>query len=131
VASVERVADSTTATGRHRREFVDSEIHKLVEAMAWQTGCDDSAEYDSRNEHLADVVTAAQDNHGWLRTPFGREGKAPTYSDFVWRHDLDCLSHLIQTAVARSRTSEDRRLLSVARRGSRFRGCDHAKSGRC
>lgn len=116
VANLERAADGTIGSSRRGREFADSEIYKLVEAMAWQAARGGSAELDARIEHLVNVIAAAQDDDGYLHTLFGREGQAPRYSDFVWGHELYCFGHLIQAAVARARTSEDRRLLEVARR---------------
>ena len=57
---------------------------------------------------------------------FGRPGQQPRWSDLEWGHELYCLGHLFQAAVARARTrpgSDDGLLeIATARRRSGLRG---------
>lgn len=106
------------AIDRRGREFSDSEVYKLVEAMAWETG---RAPQPEREREIAELVAsfeAAQAPDGYLHTAFGAPGQPARYSDLAWGHELYCTGHLLQAAVARSRTSDDDRLLSVARRAA-------------
>jgi uncharacterized protein len=99
--------------------FSDSDVYKLVEAMAWESarrGGD--AELDAEIDELADVFAAAQEPDGYLHTGFGRPGQRPRYSDLEWGHELYCYGHLIQAAVARLRgdKASDGTLVKVALR---------------
>ncbi|PZE85234.1 glycoside hydrolase family 127 protein [Curtobacterium sp. MCBD17_032] len=95
-------------------EFVDSEVYKLLEAMAWELGRTGDAELQVRYERLVDRVAAAQDDDGYLHTAFGRPWQRPRWSDLEWGHELYCMGHLIQAAVARLRTAGSGRLVDVA-----------------
>jgi DUF1680 family protein len=97
-------------------EFVDSEIYKLLEAMAWDLGREHSAGLEDRYQALAARVAAAQEKDGYLHTSFGRPGQPPRYSNLEHGHELYCFGHLIQAAVARLRTGHDDLLPQVARR---------------
>ncbi len=97
-------------------EFVDSEIYKLLEAMAWELGRAYSPALEDRYHALAARVAAAQEEDGYLHTSFGRPGQPPRYSNLEHGHELYCFGHLIQAAVARLRTGHDDLLPQVARR---------------
>ncbi|HEY3883103.1 MAG TPA: beta-L-arabinofuranosidase domain-containing protein [Trebonia sp.] len=97
-------------------EFVDSEIYKLLEAMAWELGREHSADLESRYHTLVARVAAAQEPDGYLNTSFGRPGQPPRYSDLESGHELYCFGHLLQAAVARLRTGHDDLLPQLARR---------------
>ncbi|HCT79042.1 MAG TPA: hypothetical protein DGG94_08920 [Micromonosporaceae bacterium] len=88
------------------RVFADSEIYKVLEAMAWA-------------DHpgflpLAQTVAGAQEPGGYLHTKFGRRGQPPRYSDLDWGHELYCYGHLIQAAVARLRAGFNDALTTTA-----------------
>jgi DUF1680 family protein len=95
-------------------EFVDSEVYKLLEAMAWELGRTGDPDLAGRYERLVDRVAAAQDDDGYLHTAFGRPGQPPRWSDMEWGHELYCVGHLVQAAVARLRTTGSGLLVDVA-----------------
>jgi uncharacterized protein len=97
-------------------EFVDSEVYKLLEAMAWELGRDYSGVLERRYHALVARVAAAQEPDGYLHTSFGRPGQPPRYCDLESGHELYCFGHLFQAAVARMRTGHDDHLPQVARR---------------
>ncbi|MDQ0895059.1 glycoside hydrolase family 127 protein [Agromyces ramosus] len=108
---------SGAASGEHAGiEFVDSEVYKLLEAMAWELGRRPDAALEARYRAIVSRVAAAQDDDGYLHTSFGRAGQRPRYSDLEWGHELYCHGHLIQAAVARLRTGHDDELPAIARR---------------
>ncbi|MEV6813266.1 beta-L-arabinofuranosidase domain-containing protein [Micromonospora sp. NPDC051296] len=108
------------ARERRGREFSDSEIYKFLEAMAWEIGRTDDPELESRFRAVVRRVAAAQEPDGYLNTKFGRRGQAPRWSDLEWGHELYCIGHLLQAAVARARTrpGADDGLVEVARRAA-------------
>ncbi len=93
---------------RRGREFSDSEIYKLLEAMAW-----------SGHEALpalAGIVAAAQEDDGYLNTRW----RGHRYTDLEWGHELYCYGHLIQAGVARLRAHGPDELTDTA-----IRAADH------
>ncbi|MBF8189265.1 glycoside hydrolase family 127 protein [Nonomuraea sp. K274] len=93
---------------RRGREFSDSEIYKLLEAMAW-------ADHPGLPA-LAETVAQAQEGDGYLNTRWS----GSRYTDFEWGHELYCYGHLIQAGVARLRMHGEDRLTQVA-----VRAADH------
>ena len=107
--------------GRRGREFSDSEIYKYLEALAWEIGrVGGDAALESRFRAVVDRVDAAQQPDGYLNTRFGRPGQDPRWSQLEWGHELYCLGHLFQAAVARARTApgSDDGLLEIAVRSA-------------
>ena len=106
--------------GRRGREFSDSEVYKLLEAMAWEIGRDGDSDLERRFAALVARVAAAQEPDGYLNTEFGRRGQRERWSDLEWGHELYCFGHLFQAAVARHRTRPRASdgLVEVARRAA-------------
>ena len=110
----------TLPDGRRGREFSDSEVYKWLEAAAWELGRDDDPTLEATFASVVGRVAAAQEHDGYLNTRFGRPGQQPRWSDLEWGHELYCLGHLFQAAVARARTrpGTDDPLVEVARRAA-------------
>ncbi|GAA3571763.1 glycoside hydrolase family 127 protein [Nonomuraea rosea] len=87
---------------RRGREFSDSEIYKLLEAMSWAGHPGLTA--------LAETVAKAQEGDGYLNTRWS----GSRYTDFEWGHELYCYGHLIQAGVARLRMHGEDVLTQVA-----------------
>jgi DUF1680 family protein len=116
LGNFDKAAGGTLPAGRRGREFSDSEIYKLLEAMAWELGRTQDADLEARFAAIVSRVAAAQEPDGYVHTNFGRPGQAARYTDLEWGHELYCFGHLIQAAVARARTRGDDPLVTVARR---------------
>jgi DUF1680 family protein len=112
----DRVAAGTIGEHHDGVEFVDSEIYKLLEAMAWELARRPDGALEARYRALVARVAAAQDDDGYLDTAFGHPGQPPRYSDMEFGHELYCAGHLLQAAVARLRSGLDDELPAVARR---------------
>ncbi|TDD38781.1 glycoside hydrolase family 127 protein [Nonomuraea terrae] len=93
---------------RRGREFSDSEIYKLLEAMAW-------AGHPGLPE-LASTVARAQEGDGYLNTRWS----GSRYTDLEWGHELYCYGHLVQAGVARLRAYGEDELTRVT-----IRAADH------
>lgn len=118
VGNFPAVVDGTIANTRKGREFADSDVYKLMEAMAWESGRSGSADAEQRFHDLVEVIAPAQEDDGYLNTCFGHRGQPARYSDLEWGHELYCFGHLLQSAVARQRTGGDDRWVEVARRAA-------------
>ncbi|MFI9169971.1 glycoside hydrolase family 127 protein [Streptomyces lincolnensis] len=96
---------------RRGREFADSDVYKLLEAMSWDGQYDVPAP-------LVEAIASFQESDGYLNTAFGRPGQQPRYSDRAWGHELYCYGHLIQAGVAQIRAHGEGELAKVARRAA-------------
>lgn len=134
LANFDLAAAGRLPEGRRGREFSDSEVYKYLEALAWEIGRREasaatgpsSAEasatdaLEARFRAVVARIAAAQEPDGYLNTRFGRPGQGARWSDLEWGHELYCLGHLFQAAVARVRTrpGADDGLVEVARRAA-------------
>jgi hypothetical protein len=118
VGNLRSVADGRLPGHRTGREFSDSEIYKLAEAMAWESARTGDAWVESTLGKLAAEVGAAQQPDGYLNTAFGRPGQAARYSDLEWGHELYCYGHLIHAGVAAGRVGAGGELLEIATRAA-------------
>jgi DUF1680 family protein len=114
------VKSGTGSPERRGREFSDSEVYKLMEAMSWEVGRTGAGGLDGQIAELTGAIAGAQDPDGYLSTAYGRPGQRPRYSDLATGHELYCAGHLLQAAVARARTAGHDALLDVA-----IRAADH------
>jgi DUF1680 family protein len=118
IENFDRVARGETTVNRPGWQFSDSEIYKLLEAMAWELGRRPDDALASDFDALVQRVGAAQDADGYLNTAFGHPGLPPRFSDLAMGHELYNTGHLLQAAVARLRTGHDDRLVQIARRAA-------------
>lgn len=114
------VVAGTIAQTRRGREFSDSDVYKLMEAMAWEIGRTGDEAMNARFEALVARIAPVQEPDGYLSTKFGRPGQEPRYSDLEWGHELYCYGHLIQAGVARGRTAGADQFVEIA-----VRAADH------
>jgi DUF1680 family protein len=118
VANFDAALEGRLPQDRRGREFSDSDVYKLLEAMAWEIGRSGDAEMDHRLRSVVGRIAPVQEADGYLNTMFGRPGQAPRYSDLAWGHELYCFGHIIQAGVARARTSGQDQLFQIARRAA-------------
>lgn len=119
LASFDRVADGTTGPDRPGWPFSDSEVYKLMEALAWEHARTGDPDADRRLRDLTVRIARAQDEDGYLNTCFGHPGRPGRYTDLSEGHELYCTGHLLQAAVARLRTTGPADpLVEVARRAA-------------
>jgi DUF1680 family protein len=113
----DRAAAGTIGESHAGIEFVDSEIYKLLEAMAWELGRKPNAALEKRYTDLVDRVAAAQEPDGYLDTAFGRP--APGDRPQAGRSPL----HRVRTrrSSGRVRASRDRTSVGGVLAGDRRR----------
>ncbi|AXG82178.1 glycoside hydrolase family 127 protein [Streptomyces paludis] len=122
IGNFRAAAEGRVHRDRRGREFADSDVYKLLEAMSWQAGQHTGTGADTRTDagiaSLTETIAAAQEPDGYLSTAFGRPGQRPRYSDLEWGHELYCYGHLIQAGVAELRTRGESELTKTARRAA-------------
>jgi DUF1680 family protein len=117
IGNFAKAAAGTVVGNREGREFSDSEVYKLTEAMSWEVGRTGDPALEENLVALIALIGSAQEPDGYLNTNVGRPGQPERYSDLQWGHELYNYGHLLQAAVARGRTAGlDDPLVVIGRR---------------
>jgi uncharacterized protein len=97
--------------------YTDSDLYKWMEAAAHTLHSSDAPELSARLDELIPLLSAAQEEDGYLNSYYSLERRGERWTNFLHGHELYCLGHLIQAAVAHFRATGGRRdLLEVALR---------------
>jgi DUF1680 family protein len=95
--------------------FLDSDVYKWLEGVGWELARGRNAQLESAADEAIAAIIPAQRGDGYINTFVQVIGGEP-YHDLAWGHELYCVGHLIQAAVAWHRSVADDRLLEVALR---------------
>lgn len=116
--NLRRLADPSIGAYRGRYPFLDTDLYKTLEGLAYEIGRDD-APAGTREffDEVVGLLEQAQAEDGYLNSFFQDpdQPKQP-WSDLGWGHELYNLGHLIQAAVTANRQLGDGRLLTIAGR---------------
>lgn len=106
-----------TAEGEYRTPvFMDSDVYKWLEAVAFALATEPDAELRQMAESAIDFVEAAQEPDGYINSYWQVVEPERRWADLDHGHELYCAGHLIQAAVAYRRATGDARLLEIAQR---------------
>lgn len=94
--------------------YTDSDLYKWMEAASFVLQGGDDPELRSLLDKMIDEVAAAQGKDGYLNTYYALERAGERFTNFQHGHELYCLGHLIQAAIAHYRATGRQRLLDVA-----------------
>ena len=109
-----RLAIAGTGEGYRGPAFMDSDIYKTLEAIGWELGHAADPGLAAFAAEVTSLLAKAQQADGYLNSAIQASG-GRRYARLESSHELYCAGHLIQAAVAASRTFDDG-LLDVARR---------------
>lgn len=110
-------ADDGPFNGRY---YSDSDVYKWIEAASWSLSSVSDAEIAGLLDSVIGLAAGAQDADGYLNTHFSVDLVAKRWSDLIVKHEMYCVGHLVQAAVAHHRATGGRDLLDVA-----LRACGH------
>ncbi|MRG59315.1 glycoside hydrolase family 127 protein [Agromyces sp. CFH 90414] len=125
---------AATEPFRGRYPFLDTDVFKTLEGLAYELARDGASGYVASHggasrddaagdeasvrefyEEAVDLIERAQRDDGYLNSHFqAPDIEREPWSDLAWGHELYNLGHLIQAAVAANRQLGDDRLLRVA-----------------
>ncbi len=109
-----RAAAGTTTGAARGPLFMDSDVYKWLEAVAWEHGREPAPELLEAQREVTAVVAAAQQPDGYLDSVVQLRDRGERYRDLPWSHEHYCAGHLFQAAVAQARATGDRGLLDIA-----------------
>ena len=98
--------------------FLDTDVYKWLEAAGWELGRAPDPALARDADEAIELVAAAQRPDGYMNTFVQVVAPGSEYKDLAWGHELYCVGHLIQAAVAWQRALGDDRLLGVAIRAA-------------
>lgn len=107
LANFDRICDDPDLKGHVGMQFIDSDVYKVLEALAWEFGRTKAPWIQESIDTILDRILPVEADDGYLNTAFGHMGRPERYSDMEWGHELYCAGHLIQAGVARLRTGFD------------------------
>ncbi len=104
-----------SGVGSYRKPvFMDSDVYKWLEAVAYDLSNVRDAELERMADEVIALVMAAQQPDGYLNTYYQVNKPDQRWTNLDHDHELYCAGHLFEAAVAMHRATGDRRLLEVA-----------------
>ena len=101
----------TKQAARRGPLYTDSDIYKWIEAAAFVLQSEDRPDLRATIDRLAGEILAAQEPSGYLNTYYVDDRKDKRFTEMYRSHELYCLGHLLQAAIAYYRATGDRKLL--------------------
>ncbi len=91
--------------------YTDSDLYKWMEAVAFILQSEEHSELRTTFDRLTDEILAVQEPSGYLNTYYVEERKNLRFKEMYRSHELYCLGHLLQAAIAYYRATGGRALL--------------------
>lgn len=91
--------------------YTDSDVYKWMEAVAFVLESEDNPTLRAQFDSLTEEILAAQEPSGYLNTYYVDDRVSKRFSEMNRSHELYCLGHLLQAAIAFYRATGNRRLL--------------------
>jgi DUF1680 family protein len=101
--------------GEYQRPvFMDSDVYKWLEALAYDLANVRDPEVERMADEAIDLIVAAQLADGYLDSYYQVVTPDKRWTNLDHDHELYCAGHLFEAAVAMHRATGDERLLEVA-----------------
>ena len=94
--------------------FQDSDFYKWIEAVGYSLMLHPDAELEATADEAIEIVAKAQQPDGYLDTYYILNGQDQIFTNLRDFHELYCLGHLIEAAIAYYQATGKDRLLQVA-----------------
>lgn len=112
--NLRRLAGESTALFRGPL-FADSDLYKTLEAIGWEEVRGDTSELAPFVDEAVRLLREVQEPDGYLNSYYQGPRAGERFSDLAQGHELYCLGHLVQAAIAWSYAGRDE-LLEIALR---------------
>lgn len=96
--------------------FQDSDFAKWIEAVGYSLSIHPDAELEKTADEAIDLVCSAQQPDGYLDTYYIINGLQERFTNLAHNHELYCLGHMIEGAVAYYQATGKDKLLNAVRR---------------
>lgn len=96
--------------------FQDSDVAKWIEAAAYSLGICPDNKLEKTVDEVIDIVASAQDEDGYLDTYFTIKDKEKRFTNLLEAHELYCIGHMTEAAVAYFEATGKDKLLNVMKK---------------
>ncbi|MCU1262008.1 MAG: putative glycosyl hydrolase [Bryobacterales bacterium] len=100
----------------HGPVYTDSDIYKWIEAAAFSLQSAPNADLQGRIDRAIDEIVAAQDKNGYINTHWSLDRAKDRFTQMERGHELYCLGHMLQAAIAYYRATGNTRLLDAGQK---------------
>ena len=101
--------------GKHQGElYNDSDVYKVIEGIAYALSSKRDPELEKRTDAIIAKIAAAQQPDGYLNTYYTLVKPQQRWKNIQHGHELYCVGHLIEAAVAYQQATGKNQLLDVA-----------------
>ncbi|MCL2078259.1 MAG: glycoside hydrolase family 127 protein [Oscillospiraceae bacterium] len=111
-----RIAAGLSEGKFHGLLFQDSDAAKWLEAVAYCLQNGGALEWEARADEVIELIAKAQQPDGYFNTYFQLTAPERRLTNLYEAHELYCLGHFIEAAVAYERATGKRALLDIVRR---------------
>ncbi|MGI6018671.1 MAG: glycoside hydrolase family 127 protein [Marvinbryantia sp.] len=94
--------------------FQDSDVYKWLEAVAYSLMWHPDKELEALADGAIDLIAAAQQTDGYLDTYYILNGLEKRFTNLMDNHELYCLGHMTEAAVAYYKATGKRKFLDTA-----------------
>ena len=98
--------------------FQDSDVYKWLEAVAYSLREKMDPELEKKALEVIDLIADAQEEDGYLDTFYSILGIQYRYQSLAGSHELYCMGHFIEAAVAYYVATGNEKVLSVAKKAA-------------
>ena len=96
--------------------FADSDLFKVIEAVAWEIGRTGTTAHDAWLDEMIALIARTQEEDGYLHTWIQGVHPDKKFTELNWTHEMYVLGHWLQAAIALARTADRTDLLDLALR---------------
>lgn len=98
--------------------FQDSDVYKWLEAVAYSLREKMDPELEKKALEVIDLIADAQEEDGYLDTFYSILGIEYRYQSLAGSHELYCMGHFIEAAVAYYNATGNEKVLKVAKKAA-------------
>lgn len=111
-----KIAAGRTKGTHYGWTFQDSDVYKWLEAVAYSLREKMDPELEAKALEVIDLIAEAQEPDGYLDTFYSILGIQYRYQSLGGSHELYCMGHFIEAAVAYYDATKNEKVLSVAKK---------------
>ena len=113
-----KIAAGRTSGTHYGWTFQDSDVYKWLEAVAYSLREKMDPELEKKALETIDLIAEAQEDDGYLDTFYSILGINYRYQSLAGSHELYCMGHFIEAAVAYYEATGNEKVLAVAKKAA-------------
>ncbi len=113
-----KIAAGRTKGTHYGWTFQDSDVYKWLEAVAYSLREKMDPELEKKANEVIELIADAQEDDGYLDTFYSILGIEYRYQSLAGSHELYCMGHFIEAAVAYYDATGNEKVLNVAKKAA-------------